>query len=343
MRSRLPAPAETRTRSDSRHPVARKWRLLIAGAAGAAAVVVAGGVVPARAAQADRALSAPYQMDSHNTSMTCSGRDVVPTCSGSSSSNHRNGTMTVAAAVDSGAGGTLPGQPESEAIATLSSTFDMGEATAATFTFNLHVNRYEQAERGSGRSGALVWASANCDSCADPNESFGFPDGPSDQAVTVTLVRGTAGGRTADLSVQTSAGAMVECDDFCVAPSGKASASAQVVLTSIDVKLWGVGQPDTPGIADPASQSTVHSSDYQTQCDTQCVTFSGEQVTGTAEPGMPIDLTEGGRLLTQTQADDTGEWTAYVALPAGSHTLTATANNQRGSSTSAPRTFTVTG
>ncbi|GAC1314479.1 MAG: hypothetical protein NVSMB12_07800 [Acidimicrobiales bacterium] len=255
----------------------------------------------------------------------------------------RNGTMTVSAAVDSGIRGTLIATPYAESDATLRQAVPVGNATAVTFTVHVHVVRNVESGTGMGFANTLVWAGAACDNCSEPNGTYAFPgDGP-DQAFSVTLIRPTAGAHVATLTVQTSASARVGCDDFCIGPSGTARASSQVVLTRVDVTRWGLGRPTPPTVDQPGPAEAVTPASYDRNCDTQCEAFRGERITGSAEPGMPIVITEGSSVFDEPQTDAAGQWIAYVNLTPGSHTIHATARGPEGTAASAPRPFSVVG
>jgi len=299
-------------------------------------------VGPARAAQSSGRWAAPYTAGDHSTWNSCSSGQAVPACATSSSADPKTGAMDVSAAADSGLGGNVPGTVESGAIAGITQTVGLGDATAATFVFHVRVSGLETAYSGQGRAYVTLFATAGCDRCPQANEQYAFPYSPGDQTVAITLVRGTTGGQAAHLRLASSAYATVQCDDFCLQPSGAARASAHAQLTGIEVTRWGLGRPSAPGIDQPGPGATVTPSTFRTQCDTQCQPFTGEQMAGTAEPGMPVSVSDEGGRLAQTQADATGHWTIDVALPRGPHTLTASADGPQGTTTSTPRTFTVT-
>ncbi|WP_272496288.1 Ig-like domain-containing protein [Nocardioides sp. B-3] len=67
-------------------------------------------------------------------------------------------------------------------------------------------------------------------------------------------------------------------------------------------------------------------------------------VTGTAEPGATVTVTEGGVLVCTAVADPSGNWscTPTTALPVGQHTFTATATDAAGNTSPADTvTFTI--
>ena len=301
------------------------------------------GLVGARAGVTTTLVHAPYGSADHSAYMSCARGQVMPTCTGSSAADATRGSMSVSAAVDSGAGGTVPATVEAMALSQMSPSVAMGDATAATFTFHVHVTRVGVAADKAGRSDMVLWASALCDQCPVPYDQYAFPSGPGDQTMSVTLVRGTTGGRVASLNVGEYADARVTCDDFCVAPSGTARAAGEAILTGIEVKLWGKGAPSMPALVDPAAGSTVRPATFDRQCDTQCETFTGEKITGTAEPGMPVEVLDGDRVAGAGQADDAGHWVIYVSLSPQVHTLRARASGPEGVSISPPRTVSVTG
>ncbi len=85
----------------------------------------------------------------------------------------------------------------------------------------------------------------------------------------------------------------------------------------------------------------VHPSTYESSCDTSCQPFTGEHLTGTAEPGMPIEVRNGAGVLGRVVTDDGGQWALDVTLPNGRYAVTATALGPDGHATSAARAFSV--
>ncbi len=317
-------------------------RLKLAMSVGVALGAV-GALGAARAGTTTTLVRAPYTAADHRAYMSCSPGQVMPACAASAGANAGHGTMSVSASVDSGAGGTAPATAESMALSQVSPKVAIGNATAATFTFHIHVGRVGYSADKAGRSDMVLWASALCDQCPVPYDQYAFPETPGDQTLSITLVRGTSGGRLASLNVGEYADARVSCDDFCVAPSGTARAFGDATVTGIDVKLWGQGTPVVPAIAEPAARSTVRPATFDTQCDAECRTLTGERLTGTAEPGMPVQALDGDRVAGSAQADEHGQWVIYVSLSPGSHALRARANGPQGISISPSRSVTVSG
>jgi hypothetical protein len=315
-------------------------RALVIGAG--ASLATLGAFFPALAAQTTATTAAPYAAAEHSTSMTCGARPV-PSCSASAAVDRAHGAVSLSTAVDSGAFGTIPGRADSSAVGQIEPTTDLGDATAATFTFHVHVASIGLRAAKSGSSEVIIWAGAVCDRCVVPDDDYAFPTSVGDQTLTVTLVRGSDGGRSADLVLGTYADSRVDCDGFCLAPSGTAAASTRVVLTRVDIERWGVGRPSAPTISAPSAGATVPPSTYTVGCDTGCRSFVGEKVTGAAEPGMPVRVSDEHGAVGSTTTDDTGRWVVYAALPAGTHTLVATATADGGAASSAGRTFTVAG
>ncbi|MHB8464367.1 MAG: hypothetical protein ACYDH6_23990 [Acidimicrobiales bacterium] len=285
-----------------------------------------GTLAPAHAAQTSTRSVATYSAAEHSDSMSCAPKSLTPSCAASSSADRQTGVMAALSAVDSGMGGTLPGAANAGSLAEIKPIVAMGNATAATFAFRVHVDRLERKATGLGRADVVLSASADCERCPVADAQYAFPDGPGDETLTVTLVRGVTGGRTANLRLATLDDAVVACDDFCAAPAGTAKTASHARLTRIDVTLWGVGQPSAPDIEQPAAGGPVPSS---------------TTVAGRAEPGMPIQIRDGGHVLAQIETDAAGRWSTQVALSAGSHALSAVADGPMGTATSATRTLTV--
>lgn len=327
-------------RRDARHT--RRRARLLAVAAGAAVLALGAGALPVGAAQAAFRAGSPFQSATRETTMSCGHAAVAPTCTSSASADARTGRMDVSAAIDSGAGGNLPGVASSRASAFVHHVVDLGSATAATITFHLRAVRVEHSSTHLGKPMTLVSAGATCDQCAVPPDAYGTVDRTGDIALTVTLVRGVTGGRAAALTAATHATASDYCDDFCVDARGTARAVTQVMLTAIDVQLLGVGTPSTPAFAAPAAGAIVDRTHYE-QCDADCHGVDGSAAWGGAEPGMPVQILDGNRVVATAQADADGRWEAYVPLSAGNHTLVARAVGPQGMASTARRTVTVRG
>jgi hypothetical protein len=312
---------------------ARGLRRLLGAASAGTALVAMAGAWPAQAAQVATSIAAPYGTAHHDTYMSCPSPNIAPNCSASAAMDPRSGRIDVTATIDSGAGGNIPGTASSEATGQLEPVFNMGDATAATFTATFHVLRAGLTTDNLGRAYVLLGATAACDGCPLASGGWAAADRPGDQRVSVTLVRGRTGGRMATIDLGASAITSDYCDDFCLTPpSGTAKASAQVVVTGVEVRLWGVGKPATPVITAPGSGSTLNRSPDGT----------GQQVSGTAEPGMPVQILDGSNVVADTQADDTGQWYASVDLRPGRHALAAEASGPQASTTSPRSSVNVT-
>jgi hypothetical protein len=296
---------------------------------------------PSRAAVTTSAFSAPYASADHSVERSCSG--PVQQCSAAAAANAHTGNISVSALADSGLGGSVPGSAASAASGELSQVVNIAPATAATFTFHVHVTRVASSWSDAGRSDFHVWSTAACDGCPPPYEQDAFPDHPGDLTLAVTLVRGVNGGSTATLNLGGYADARIGCDDFCVLPRGTGRALGDVTLTGVDVKLWGLGTPATPVISVPALGSRVAPGTFETNCDPGCQTVQGEKFSGTSEPGMLVKVLDGSTVVGQTLADANGVWSVFGSLPAGPHTLSAEASGPQGEAWSTARSFSVTG
>lgn len=314
------------------------------GLGGAVALVaVAGLMAPAGAAQVSTSAVAPYAAADHSTYMSCAPHQLAPSCAATAFADRALGVLDVSAASDSGAGGNLPGAVISQATAQVAPTIAIGRATAATFRVHLRVTKLATAAGGLGRSYVVLLAGASCAGCPEAAQPYVYLSDVGDQTLTVTLVRGGAGGGVATVSAVATASTAVGCDDFCLMPTGTARSLARVVVTGVDVKLWGLGQPTVPIFSEPAAGTTVAPETYQTACDTSCQTFTGEHIAGAAEPGMPVEVRDGERTVTTVITDDRGRWTADLRLAPGPHAMTAVAAGPAGTARSVLRDFTVTG
>ena len=309
----------------------RLRRLAVAAGVAFGALGPAGAV---RAGQVDSALATPYGSADHTVYESCPTGQPAPSCAASSAGVRRSGTMQVSAAYDSGLDGNLPGAGQSGALGEITSTVPLGSATDATFTVHIRVVRLAAAVRRGGGAYVSISAYAWCGQCPPADDPSALPERPGDQTLSLTLVRGSTGGPVATLDVLTFARAGVSCTlssaavpytDYClVAPGGTASARAETVLTGVTVRLWGVGRPSVPRIDRPAPGATLRPAADQT-CDPQCRTVTGEQISGTAEPGMPIEVLDGRSVVADGQADATGHWRVDVDLAPAPHSLRATA------------------
>ena len=330
----------------------RPWRLRRLAVAAAVAIGVLGPAGAVRAGPVDSGLATPYGSADHTAYESCPTGQPAPSCAASAAADRRSGTVQVSAAYDSGLDGNLPGAGQSGALGEITSTVPLGSATAATFTVHIRIVRIGTAVQSGGRAYVSISAYAWCDQCAPADAPSALPERPGDQTLRLTLVRGTTGGPVATLDVLTFARAGVSCTlssaavpytDYClVAPGGAASAQAETVLTGVTVRLWGVGRPSMPRIDRPAPGATLRPTAHQT-CDPQCRTVTGEWVSGTAEPGMPIEVLDGRAVLADGQADATGLWRVDVDLASGPHSLRATAVGPGGRTTSAPLRCDVSG
>jgi len=287
-------------------------------------------------------LAAPYRaIPSQATSTSCSPHTLAPTCSSSASADRHDGILAVAAATDSGLDGQLPGDADSGATAELAPIVAMGDATAVTYTFHVDVTEARVADTGAGSGDLVLWANAGCDQCGDLAAQYDELSGPGSQTIAVTLLRGADDG-SAGVVLGLTGDAAVDCDNVCVLePAGTSAVSGRAVVTSIDVESWGLGRPVPPTITTPSQDATAHPSTYFPNCDAGCNSVTGEQVSGTAEPGMPIVLADAAGVLARVTTDDSGVWTADVSLPAGAQTVVATAVGPSAEASSAPRQFSV--
>src|SRR5947209_3303303 len=93
-----------------------------AGRAFGLGLVVAGGIAistQAKAAEAPGHAAAPYRGSDQSTYQSCAPHQVAPSCTATSSAIPHEGVLSVAASVDSGAGGNVPGAALSQATAAL--------------------------------------------------------------------------------------------------------------------------------------------------------------------------------------------------------------------------------
>lgn len=285
------------------------------------------------------AIGAPYSASDHSVQRSCS--DTVQQCVASAAANARTGSLSVSALADSGLRGSVPGAAAAGASGQLSQVVNIGRATAATFTFHVRVTRVISTASDAGRADVHLWSTAACDGCPMPYEQDVFPDHPGDATLTVTLVRGTNGGSTANLNVGGYADARIGCDDFCVLPRGTGRALGDFTLTGVDVKLWGLGTPAAPLIAEPLTGAVVRPGTFQTSCDPGCQSVRGEEIAGAAEPGMLVKVLDGSTLVGEGQADGTGHWAVYGSMPDGQHTLSVEASGPQGEAWSTSGPFTV--
>jgi hypothetical protein len=310
----------------------------------ATAIVLMG---PALAASAPNFASAD-----HSTSMSCTAQNFPTACRAQAAADGQRAILSVATAVDSGLGGTLPAAADSTAYADVSKTADIGKASAAAFTFHVHVTHDTSSQSGQGKSWIILSAQATCDRCVNAQQDA-YPDGIGTESITVTLPRAANGGSTARVSFTAYSDSNVSCDDVCVlAPGGMASAAATVQVTGIDVTLFGLGKPAVPAITQPTSGSTLRATAasqaygaavYNQVCNPQCPSGGGELFVGTADPGMPVHVVEGSHVLASTQTAGDGEWAVLLQLPNGHHRITAVATGTGGSSISSPVAISVTG
>lgn len=300
-------------------------------------------MAPVQAAQAGLRVGAPFKSASKETTTSCGKTTVAPSCAASATADAATGRMNASAAIDSGANGNLPGTASSTASGFVTHVVDMGHATAATFVFHVSVLRADRSTSHLGRAATLLSAAALCDDCVVPVDSYAAADRAGDAVLSVTLVRGETGGHLATVTVGTHASASDYCDDFCiVSASGLARANVQTVLRGIDVQLVGLGRPAVPAFEAPAAGETV-AQDRYTVCDADCRTVDGREASGAAEPGMPVQILDGNRVVATAQADADGRWTAVVPLSTGNHALMARAVGPDGVASTARRMVHVTG
>ena len=330
-------------RRDGRHRLGVRARRAVAAVVAGATVALGVTMVPARAAQAGLRVGAPYRSASKETTTSCGHATVAPSCAASATADAANGRMDASAAIDSGANGNLPGTAASTASGFVTHTVDMGRATAATFVFHVGVLRADRSTSHLGKAATLLSAGAVCDDCVVPSESYEVIDRAGDAVVSVTLVRGPSGGHLATVTLGTHATASDYCDDFCIGTArGVARANAQTVLRGIDVQLVGLGRPAVPAFEAPAAGETV-AQDHYMVCDAECRTVDGREASGGAEPGMPVQILDGNRVVATAQADADGQWSAVMPLSTGNHVLMARAVGPDGVAATARRTVHVTG
>ncbi|PUA79096.1 Ig-like domain-containing protein, partial [Nocardioides currus] len=112
--------------------------------------------------------------------------------------------------------------------------------------------------------------------------------------------------------------------------AGNVSAADTVTFTVITVPPGDTTPPDAPVITTPANGSTT--------------TNTTPVISGTAEPGSTVTVTEGGTTICTAQTGPLGNWscTPTTPLPAGQHTVSATATDAAGNTSPAATTaFTV--
>ena len=298
----------------------------VSGTGGIVAVLVSLATMwPAGAAQRVSHVAAPYEAAEHIMWASCARPNVAPNCGAAAAADARTGRMDASASVDSGAGGRIPGTAEAVSVGRINQLVDIGNATAATITFSVHVVRANSRWQGSTTADTSLEATAACDGCPLATGGYAHVDGPGDQTVTVVLLRGRDSAHTAAVGISTNATSTVGCDDFCLTPMGMASASAETVLTRLDVELWGLGKPTAPVITTPGPNTTMSPPSGDTV----------QAVAGTAEPGMAVQLFDGPRVIADVQADVAGRWYSPVDLPLGRHVLRARANGPEGTAMSA--------
>jgi len=282
---------------------------------------------------------APYAAATNSATTTCRRHAVVSSCQASSSADRRTGILSVSDKADSGLDGAFPDQVASGSFAELTPTVDMGNATAATYTFHIDVTRFVQKDTQAGASDLYLWAAAACSQCSDASGAYDYLYGTGEQTLAVTLLRGNGG--TGSVLLGLNGDANVECDDFCLTARGTSLASVQAVVTGVDVTRWGLGSPIRPTIQSPAPDSTIAPSTYVTNCQTGCQQMTGEQLTGSAEPGMPVVVSQGGKGISRVITDGTGTWTSNVTLAPGCYAVTAAAISSSDVATAPARSFCV--
>ena len=108
----------------------------------------------------------------------------------------------------------------------------------------------------------------------------------------------------------------------------------QVTVHSVAIKISGDGVPDSTAFAPPVTITSPAA---------DATVTSTPAVSGTSEPDAAITVRDADTSVCTTTAADDGSWTctASAALPAGPHTLTATATDPT-STPAAPATVEVT-
>jgi hypothetical protein len=141
----------------------------------------------------------------------------------------------VSASVDSGADGVVPSSPASaDANGEMRADLDISQASQVTATFHVRVARIGLASTGDGRANVVLWASALCDGCPTATTRFATPTHGGDQTLVVELRRGQSNAQAARVVFGASAGARLDCHDFCITTIGTARATATVTVTRID-------------------------------------------------------------------------------------------------------------
>ena len=211
----------------------RKRHVAVSAAAGLAVAAALG--VPALAA-GGYTVGAPYSGASHSSVATCPWPDVAPHCATAAAADAGQGMMRAAAGVDSGAGGTLPGAGESDAVSRISQVVDLGGASTATVAIHVHISGVTTSSTGLGKTYVYVSAGATCAQCAD-SQPYQFVDSPEDVVLELSIDRAGSAGSRVPLAAVLHVMASVDCDQvFCIAPTGTARAAASATLTRIEVR-----------------------------------------------------------------------------------------------------------
>jgi hypothetical protein len=201
-------------------------------------VVTAAGLggllVPSQAASGHATLTAPYTAADRSTH-SCPPGQLAPMCSATADADAAHGRIAVTASVDSGASGRVPSTPTSaDANGQMWADLDTRQASLVTVTFHVRVAGIGLASTDDGRANVVLWATGQCDGCPTTTTTFAVPTRDGDQTLVVRLQRGQSSAQAARLLLAASAGARLDCHDFCVTTVGTARATATVTVTSID-------------------------------------------------------------------------------------------------------------
>ncbi len=160
--------------------------------------------------------------------------------------------------------------------------------------------------------------------------------GMAEAGSTVTLTD-TQGGTTAILGTATA----LADGTWSLTPGAPLTEGAhQLAATATDAAgNTGLSQTATLTIDTVAPVPTIQLTD-DTAIQGDGIT-ADPSLSGQADPGATVTVTEGGQILGTPTADATGRWDLLPALNPGAHTVTATTTDAAGNAGSATLTFTI--